>query len=235
VDDQHRQMGAPRGGPRRPRLSRRGFLLLGGAVLAGLIGVLRLEQGDAKPQQGVATPEQGGAKPQQGGGQRATSGPLSPSHDFPVLSVEGGPPAVAPQDWVLSVDGLVDEPLRLDRAAWLALPRTQVTTDLQCVDGWTVNDLRWEGVRVGDLLHRVALRPEGQYVSFHAYGGAYANSLTLTEALAPEALLADSLDGAPLPAAHGGPLRLVIPTQFGYRNVKWVARVEVGAQPHDLP
>jgi DMSO/TMAO reductase YedYZ molybdopterin-dependent catalytic subunit len=178
---------------------------------------------------------QGGTKPLPGGAQHAASGPLSPSADFPILSVEGRPPAVAARDWVLSVDGLVDEPLRLDQVAWLALPRTQGTTDLHCVDGWTVKGLRWEGVRVKDLLHTAALQPEGRYVSFHAYGGAYANSLTLTEALSPETLLADSLDGAPLPAAHGGPLRLVIPTPFGYRNVKWVARVEVSAQPHNLP
>jgi DMSO/TMAO reductase YedYZ molybdopterin-dependent catalytic subunit len=226
VDDQHRHEATSRGETRRLGLSRRGFLLLGGAALAGLIGVLRLEQGGTKP-------ESGGTRHATSG--HARSGPLGPSNDFPVLNVENGPPAVAPRDWVLSVDGLVDEPLRLDRAAWLALPRAEETTDLHCVDGWTAKNLRWEGVRVKDLLHTVTPRPEGRYVSFHAYGGDYANSLSLTEALAPEALLADSLDGAPLPAAHGGPLRLVIPTPLGYKNVKWVARLEVSAQPHNLP
>ena len=54
-------------------------------------------------------------------------------------------------------------------------------------------------------------------------------SLALAEARAPETLLADSLDAAPLPAAHGGPLRLVVPSQLGYKNVKWVVRLEVTA------
>ena len=58
----------------------------------------------------------------------------------------------------------------------------------------------------------------------------YTDSLSLVEAQAPETLLADVLDAAPLPAAHGGPLRLVIPSQLGYKNVKWVVRVEVTAQ-----
>ena len=70
---------------------------------------------------------------------------------------------------------------------------------------------------------------QGQFVTFHAYGGSYTDSLALAEAQEPETLLADRLDGAPLPAAHGGPLRLVIPSQLGYKNVKWVVRLEVTA------
>jgi DMSO/TMAO reductase YedYZ molybdopterin-dependent catalytic subunit len=213
VDDQGHSEAARGGVPGRPRLSRRRFLLLGGAGLAGLLGVLRLEQGGAK---------------------RPGSASSSPLTDFPVLNVEGGPPGVAAQRWVLSVDGLVDKPLRLDRTAWLALPRAQETLDLHCVEGWSAQNLRWEGVRVMDLLRRAAPRLEGRYVSFHAYSGRYANSLTIAEALAPETLLADRLNGAPLPAAHGGPLRLVS-TTWGFKNVKWVARVEVAAQPHNLP
>ncbi len=205
---------ANRGLGRQTRFGRRTFLLLGAAALAGLIGWQRLQNGDAK-RLGTDLP--------------------ALLHDFPVLNIEDGPPAVAARDWVLSVDGLVAQPLRLDRAAWLALPRARKTIDLHCVEGWNARNLRWEGVSVKDLLHRVTVRPEGQFVSFHAFGGSYAKSLTLEEALAPESLLADSLDGAPLPAAHGGPLRLVVPTRMGYKNVKWVTRVEVSAQPHNRP
>jgi DMSO/TMAO reductase YedYZ molybdopterin-dependent catalytic subunit len=199
---------------RQQRVSRRTFILLGGASLAGVIGLLRLWHGDAE---------------------RLSPDLSSLRYDFPVLNVEGGPPAVAARDWVLSVDGLVDEPLRLDRTTWRALPRTRETMDLHCVEGWTARDLDWEGVRVKDVLQRVSPRPEGRFVSFHAYGGSYVSSLTLAEAMAPQALLADGLGGAALPAAHGGPLRLVIPTQIGQKNVKWVARVEISAQPHERP
>jgi DMSO/TMAO reductase YedYZ molybdopterin-dependent catalytic subunit len=211
-----RQKDEAENGGRRPqtRFSRRALLLLGAAGLAGLMGWQRLQHGGAKG--------------------RGT-GLSAPLYDFPVLNIEGGPPAVAARDWVLSVDGLVAQPLRLDRAAWLALPRTQETIDLHCVEGWTAPNLRWGGVSIRDLLHRVMPRPEGRFVSFHAFGGNYAKSLTLEEAMAPESMLADGLDGAPLSAFHGGPLRLVIPTRMGYKNVKWVTRVEISAQPHNKP
>jgi DMSO/TMAO reductase YedYZ molybdopterin-dependent catalytic subunit len=199
---------------RQRRFSRRTFILVGGASLASLVGLVGLRRS---------------------GAERLGAGLSSLRYDFPVLNVEGGPPAVAAAEWVLSVDGLVDEPLRLDRTAWRALPRTRATMDLHCVEGWSARDLEWEGVRVRDVLQRVSLRPEGRFVSFHAYGGSYVSSLTLDEAMAPQALLADGLRGAALPAEHGGPLRLVIPTRIGQQNVKWVARLEVSAQPHSRP
>jgi len=187
---------------------------LGAAGLAGLIGWQRLQPRGAK---------------------HLGTGLSTPLYDFPVLNIEGSPPAVAASDWVLSVDGLVAQPLRLDRAAWLALPRNRQTVDLHCVEGWSARELHWEGVRVRDLLSRLRLPAEGRFVSFHAFGGSYTKSLTLEEALAPEPLLADTLNGAPLPPPHGGPLRLVIPTRFGFKNVKWVNQVEISAQPHNKP
>ena len=190
-------------------MSRRWFLLLGGAALAGLIGMLRLEKRGARRPSLAAPTGLGG---------------------FPVLNVESGPPRVAAPDWVLSVDGLVENPVRLDRTAWEAMPRTRETKDFHCVEGWSIDRLRWEGVRVADVLRRAGPRPEGRFVTFHAYGGSYADSLTLAEALAPATLLADTVEGVPLPAAHGGPLRLVIPSQLGYKNVKWVVRLEVTAR-----
>jgi DMSO/TMAO reductase YedYZ molybdopterin-dependent catalytic subunit len=216
-----------RTGPRRPLLSRRRFLLLAGAALAGLIAALGLGRGG----------EDGAGPVNSTGSSHGTSPTSSGSRaDFPVLDVEGGPPGrLAAEDWSVALDGLVERPLRLDWAAWLALPRTQTTMSLHCVEGWSAENLHWEGVRVKDLLDRIAIRPEAGFVSFRAYGGAYANSLTLDEARAPEALLADTLEGAPLPAAHGGPLRLVVPTRLGYKNVKWVARLELAAEPHNLP
>lgn len=198
--------------PRRLRLSRRRLLVLAAGALAAVIAALSLDRGGSRS----------------AGGRSAASG--APNlEDFPVLNIENGPPAVAAADWVVEVDGLVESRLRLDRTAWLALPRTQETRDFQCVEGWSVDNLGWEGVRVSELLSRARPQPGGQFVTFHAFDGTYTDSLTLAEAQAPETLLADTLDGRPLPAAHGGPLRLVIPSQLGYKNVKWVVRLEVTA------
>ena len=192
----------------RLRLNRRWFLLLGAGAVAAVIAGLDLAHK---------------------GSRSAGSGPGSLFEDFPVLNIESGPPKVAAPSWVVMVDGLVVSPQRLDHSAWLALPRTQETRDFHCVEGWSVNHLGWEGVRVADLLSLAKPQAAGQFVTFHAYGGSYADSLTLAEAQAPETLLADSLAGAALPPAHGGPVRLVIPSQLGYKNVKWVVRLEVTA------
>jgi len=196
------------GHPRR--LNRRRFLVVGGVALAGAAAALALERGRPRPSRAVAS----------SGDPRLA--------DFPVLNVEQ-PPTVAAADWEVIVDGLVNNPLRLDRAAWLELPRTKETRDFHCVEGWSVDGLGWEGVRVADVLRRAQPQPQGQFVTFHAYGGTYLDSLPMAEATAAETLLADRLDGKPLPTGHGGPLRLVIPSQLGYKNVKWVVRVEVTA------
>ena len=80
------------------------------------------------------------------------------------------------------------------------------------------------------LLDRAGLLPEARYAAFHAFrhlGGGYLSSLPLDLVTAPDAILADALDGGPLPAKHGGPLRLVVPRQLGYKSVKWVVRIEI--------
>ena len=190
------------------RLSRRRFLFVAGGALAALIAALTLDHSR---------------------GHHTGSHAANPLADFPVLNIESGPPAVSAVDWQLTVDGLVTTPLQLDHAAWQTLPRATETRDFHCVEGWSVDHLRWSGVAVAELLRRAEPLAQGRFVTFHAYGGDYSDSLTLAEAQAPDTFLADSLDGAPLPAAHGGPLRLVIPTQLGYKNVKWVVRLEVTA------
>jgi DMSO/TMAO reductase YedYZ molybdopterin-dependent catalytic subunit len=162
--------------------------------------------------------------------QRARGAAAGVLADFPVLNIESGPPATTAAAWEVVVDGLVAAPLKLDRTAWLALPRTQETRTFHCVEGWSVDHLGWEGVRVADLLSAAAPQAGAGFVTFHAHDGAYTDTLTLDEARAPETLLADRLDGAPLPPDHGGPLRLVVPSQLGYKSVKWVVRVELTAE-----
>ena len=198
--------------PRRLRVTRRRFLIGFGALLAGFAGVFVVVE----------------ALFRGGGGARgvAASSGTPGITTFPTLNIEQTP-HVPPAEWVVTVDGLVDKPLRLDHAAWSALTRRDETADFHCVEGWTVERLRWGGVAPRTLLDLAGIQPTATYVNFHALGGSYADSLPLSLVDDAQTVLADSLDEQPLPDAHGGPLRLVVPKQLGYKNVKWVVRLEV--------
>jgi len=155
-------------------------------------------------------------------------GPLSTVlSDFPVRSAESAPPASALDRWTIEVGGLVARPLKLTVADLATLPRVGMTRDFHCVEGWSVDRVRWAGVRLAEVLDRAQPQAAAGFVTFHTFGGLYVDSLTMAEGRDPSVLLADSLDGAPLPREHGGPVRLVVPAQLGYKNVKWVTRVEL--------
>lgn len=209
-ENEPREQYRPGHGPRGVRLNRRlFFFVLGGAAvgMTGLVEAFRYAGG-------------GSATGAAGTGRRGLLG------DFPALNVESVP-AVPPADWVLEVGGMVDKPIRLDHAAWQALPRVAETKDFHCVEGWSVSAVRWGGVALGTVLDKAGVKAGARAVVFHAHGGTYSDDLSLDGARASSVLLADTLDEAPLPPDHGGPLRLVVPTQLGYKNVKWVERIEV--------
>ena len=205
---------APAVGPAygQVRYTRRRVLVLGGAFAAGLAAVIA----GLKAFGGSAADKVGGAIADQFG-------------PFPVRSVESVPD-VPPEEWVVKVDGLVDKPVTLDRTAWTSLQRMSETVDFHCVEGWGVDDVRWGGVAPTVLLEQAGVRPEARYAVFHAYGGVYLSTLPIDLIRDEKTMLADSLNGAPLPPKHGGPLRLVVPQQLGYKNVKWVERIELAAE-----
>jgi len=191
------------------RYTRRRMLVLGGALIAGVAAVVagfKAFGGSATEKVGTAITDQFGP--------------------FPVRSVESVPD-VPPGEWVVKIDGLVDEPITLDRSMWSSLQRKDETADFHCVEGWSVDDVRWGGVAPSVLLDQAGVKAQARYAVFHANGGVYKSSLPLDLVLDGQTVLADSLNGSPLPPKHGGPLRLVVPKQLGYKNVKWVERIEL--------
>ncbi len=146
---------------------------------------------------------------------------------FPVRSVERTVPATPSRGWVVTVDRLVETPLTIDVATLQTLERLDQTVDFHCVEGWSVQDVRWGGVAPAVLLDMAGLKPGATHVTFHAAGGVYRDGLPLDLVLHPRTVLADRLNGEPLPGDHGGPLRLVVPDQLAYKSVKWVERLEV--------
>ena len=135
-------------------------------------------------------------------------------------------------NWELRVDGLVERPLALSLAQMRALPsRTQITMH-NCDEGWSAVG-QWTGVPLARILDLCAPRLHARYVVFHcmdtqeADGTPYYESIDLLDAVHPQTILAYAMNGAALPIEHGAPLRLRVELQIGYKNAKYVDRIEL--------
>jgi DMSO/TMAO reductase YedYZ molybdopterin-dependent catalytic subunit len=133
--------------------------------------------------------------------------------------------------WQLTVDGMVQSPLSLKFTDIVALPRQDQVTDLHCVEGWSVYDIPWNGVHLSKLFDQAQVKAGATHVTFHTIDEKYNESLPLAVALEPKTMLAYGAAGSTLPLKHGFPLRVVIPRLLGYKNAKYVARIELTDQP----
>jgi len=135
-------------------------------------------------------------------------------------------------DWRLRVDGLVDQPAGFALADLRAMPaRTQITRH-DCVEGWSAIG-KWTGVPLGEVLRKVGLQPQARYIVFHCAddfsGTSYYESIDLIDAFHPQTILAYGMNDADLAMGHGAPLRLRVERQLGYKQAKFVMRVEAVA------
>lgn len=144
---------------------------------------------------------------------------------WPVLDL-GVKPEIPTSRWSLTVDGAVKKPLALAWNDLLALDQLEDTSDFHCVTKWSKMDLRWRGVRLGDVLALAEPEDDARFLMCHGHDG-YTVNLPLEEALKPDVLLAHTVDGAPLPVEHGGPCRVITPQLYAWKGAKWVKRIEL--------
>jgi DMSO/TMAO reductase YedYZ molybdopterin-dependent catalytic subunit len=155
---------------------------------------------------------------------------LLPSGGWRIYTVASTMPKFDPATWRLSVGGLGKHPFELSYAELRALPKVEQLSNFHCVTGWEVKNVRWGGVRLQHLLTRVAPLPQAHSLHFVSAEKPYDDFLTLDQATLPDVLLAYEMNGKPLPREHGAPVRLVIPDMYGYKNVKWVERIDLVAK-----
>jgi len=143
---------------------------------------------------------------------------------WPVLH-EGSVPEFDPAKWDFEISGLVEKPLRLTWAEFTHLPMREVQTDMHCVTRWSRFDVRWEGIPFAEVAKLARFKPEAKFVMVQAEQG-YSSNVPLEDLLRPTTLFALKHDGAPLPAEHGYPVRLVVPHLYAWKSVKWVRGIE---------
>jgi DMSO/TMAO reductase YedYZ molybdopterin-dependent catalytic subunit len=186
---------------------------------------------------------------------------ITPNDLFPVLTIMANPlPAIAPKDWKLKVEGLVDKPVALSYDQLKALPSKKVTAILECagnsrnsvspplertfLNSGYVGNAEWKGVPLRAVLEKAGVKgsaiecvlegaDRGKPYFAPEVEANFAKSVPLEKALHPDTLLVYEMNGVPLPREHGGPVRMLVPGWYGTYNVKWISRIELIDKPFD--
>ncbi len=129
-------------------------------------------------------------------------------------------------DWRLSVDGMVARPASLSLADLKSLPFRSQITEVTCEEGWSYI-AEWIGTPLIEVLNAVGVLPQARYVVYVSIDTSWWESIDMADALHPQTLLTWGMNDGDLPVSFGGPLRLRVPRQLGYKSVKYVTRLTV--------
>jgi DMSO/TMAO reductase YedYZ molybdopterin-dependent catalytic subunit len=129
-------------------------------------------------------------------------------------------------DWRLTVDGMVARPGSFSVAEIKSCPSRSQITHLACEEGWSYI-AEWTGTPLSHVLNLVGILPQARYVAYFSMQPGWWDSVDIDEALHPQTLVTYGLNGGELPVGQGGPLRLRVPRQLGYKSVKYISRLTV--------
>jgi DMSO/TMAO reductase YedYZ molybdopterin-dependent catalytic subunit len=143
-----------------------------------------------------------------------------PSDHFKRLQADGF------KDWRLSVEGLVAQPASLSLDDVKRFPVRRQITEIACEEGWSYV-AEWAGTPLIDVLRAAGIMPQARYVVYFSIDKNWWESIDMADALHPQTLIAYAMNDGDLPVAFGGPLRLRLPRQLGYKSVKFINRLVV--------
>lgn len=152
---------------------------------------------------------------------------LPAANRFRIYSVTGAIPRADPATYSLKISGLCAHPFSLSLAELQAMPATTLSKDFQCVTGWRVPSVHWQGVKLADLIDRAHPEAQAKALRFRSFDGVYTESLTLDQARRDDVIAAYQFEGKPLSADHGGPVRLYVAPMYGYKSAKWLSGIEL--------
>lgn len=129
-------------------------------------------------------------------------------------------------DWRLSIDGMVARPASYSLADLRSFPVRSQITEVVCEEGWSYV-AEWIGTPLIEVLKASGVLPQARYLVYFSIDPDWCESIDIADAQHPQTLLAWAMNDGDLPVAFGGPLRLRVPRQLGYKNVKFVNRLMV--------
>ena len=129
-------------------------------------------------------------------------------------------------DWRLAVDGMVARPGTYSVADLKGLPMRSQITEVACEEGWSYI-AEWIGTPLVEVLNAVGVLPQARYVAYFSIEHDWWDSMDMGDALHPQTLLTWGMNDGDLPVGFGGPLRMRVPRQLGYKNVKYITRMTV--------
>ena len=138
--------------------------------------------------------------------------------------IAGSTPKIDLSTYVLAINGEVEKPVILNWVEVLRLPKVDSVSDFHCVEGWSVLDCKWEGIRFSEIVNLVRPRENAKFVTFLCADG-YTTSLSTEELSGDDVVLAYGLNGKPLEEGIGFPLRLVVPEKYAYKSALWIIRI----------
>ena len=129
-------------------------------------------------------------------------------------------------DWRLSVDGMVDRPTQFSLAELKSFPSRSQVTSIQCEEGWSYI-AEWIGTPLSHVLDVVGVHPEARYVAYFSIQPDWWDSIDMADATHPQTFLTYGMNGKELGVPNGGPLRMRLPRQLGYKSVKYITHLTV--------
>ena len=133
-------------------------------------------------------------------------------------------PELKLENYTLTIDGEVDNPVKLSWNDFSKLPKTVSTSDFHCVEGWSVVNCKWEGIHVSEIEKLVKPKDVARAVTFEC-ADSYTTSLFREELYDVDVLLAYKLNGEVLEEGYGFPVRLVVPNKYAYKSALWVTHL----------
>ncbi len=155
-------------------------------------------------------------------GQSAVKRILRWGTDHPGITSDN--PHLKLETYTLTIDGEVEKPTTLNWKQFSELPQSVSISDFHCVEGWSVLDCKWEGVKFADIENLVKPLHTAQAVTFES-ADSYITSLYRQELTGDDILLTSKLNGEPLEEGYGFPVRLIVPSKYAYKSALWVVHV----------